>query len=257
MDDIAASEIMYSSTPAATPPAQRSADDIAASRLYGESPAKETPAKPIADPAARLFGGPDTQPVESETREPRTEAEQATALFGKPESPEVNLDIPADILAERQADKDRALFSPKETFREVLPDTMLDEDPAAENIPEHVRVAVVSEYREMAADLGMDMADVKTLRDLSGVFVDTPSEDQVIAWREEAVDHLNRTYGNQATQALRDAQAFIALDPRRVKMLELNNRGDHPKVIELFARLGRKARLAGKLKARTGKRPAA
>ncbi len=58
---------------------------------------------------------------------------------------------------------------------------------------------------------------------------------------------LNRTYGNQAAQALRDAQAFIAQDPRRVKMLEVNGRGDHPKVVALMAKLGRKARLAGKL----------
>lgn len=254
MDDAAIAEIMYGSTPSPAAPAQGSADDIA-SRLYGETPAKEAPTKFISDPAARLSSGPDTKPVvENEDREPSTEAEQAAALFGKPEAPKVDLDIPANILAERQVDEDRAMFSPQETFREVLPDTMWDEDPEAENIPEHVRVAVIGELRECVADLGMDTSDVKTLRDLGATSKEEPSEDQIIAWREEAVDHLNRTFGNQATQALRDAQAFIAQDPRRVKWLELNNRGDHPKVIEVFAKLGRKARLAGKLKAANGKR---
>lgn len=239
---------MYGPTPTAAAPAQRSSDDIAAERLFGTPPAKEAPTKPIADPAARMFGGPDTEPVvESEPREPSTEAEQAAALFGKPEAPKVDLDIPANIVAERQADKDRAMFSPKEAFREVLPDDMWAGDPDAENIPEHVRVAVIGEMREIVADMGMDTADVKTLRDLGATFKAEPSEDQIIAWREEAVDHLNRTYGNQATQVLRDAQAFVALDPRRVKWLELGQRGDHPKVIEVFAKLGRKARLAGKL----------
>lgn len=255
MDDATAAEIMYGSTSTPAAPAQRSADDIAASRLYGETPAKEAPTKHIVDPAARLFGGPDTEPVvESEPREPSTEAEQAEALFGKPEAPKVELDIPPAILAERQTDKDRAMFSPQQAFKEVLPDSLWDEDPEAENIPEHVRVAVIGELRECVADLGMDTSDVKTLRELGATFKEEPSEDQVIAWREEAVDHLNRTFGNQATQALRDAQAFIAQDSRRVKWLELNNRGDHPKVIEVFAKLGRKARLAGKLKAGNGKR---
>lgn len=255
MDDAAIAGIMYGSNPAPTAPALRTTDDIVAERLFGTPAAKEAPTKPIADPAARMFGGPDTEPVvDSGPREPSTEAEQAAALFGKPEAPKVDLDIPADILAERQADKDRAMFSPKETFREVLPGSMWDEDPDAENIPEHVRVAVIGEMREIVADMGMDTADVKTLRDLGATFKAEPSEEQIIAWREEAVDHLNRTYGNQATQALRDAQAFIAQDQRRGKWLELNNRGDHPKVIEVFAKLGRKARLAGKLKAGNGKR---
>lgn len=219
-----------------------------AERLYPLTPKPEAkPAEPVSDPAARLFGGPDTKPAENETREPRTEAEQAATLFGKQEAPKVEIDIPSDILEERKADKDRAMFSPQETFREVLPDNMWDSDPEAENIPEHVRVAVIGEMREIVADMGMDTADVKTLRDLGSTFKAEPNEDQVIAWREQAVDHLNRTYGNQATQVLRDAQAFIAQDPRRGKWLELNNRGDHPKVIEVFAKLGRKARLAGKL----------
>lgn len=248
MDELTAADRLFGSTPAPAAPAQRSADDIAAERLYGTPTAKEAPTKPIADPAARLFGGPDAKPTESEPREPRSEDEQAASLFGKPEAPEVAIDIPADILAERQADKERTMFSPQETFRETLPDTLWDSDPAAESLPEHARVAVIGEMREMAADLGMGADDVKTLRDLSGAFVDTPSEEQVLSWREQAVEHLNRTFGNQATQALRDAQAFVALDPRRVKMLEMNHRGDHPKVIEVFAKLGRKARLAGKLK---------
>lgn len=223
MDDAAIAEIMFGSSPA--PAAAQPTEDLA----------KEAPA------------GPDTEPAESETREPSTEAEQAAALFGKPEAPKVEIDIPPDILAERQADKDRAMFSPQETFREVLPDDLWAGDPDAENIPEHVRVAVIGEMREMVADMGMDTADVKTLRDLGTTFKAEPSEDQIITWREESVDHLNRTFGNQATQALRDAQAFIAQDPRRAKWLDQKHLGDHPKVVALMAKLGRKARLAGKL----------
>ncbi len=252
LDDATMAERLYG-TPKPTAP-QPPIDEAAAmaERLYGGSKPEVKPPELVNDPAARLFGGPDTEPVASEEREPRTEEEQAAALFGKPEAPEVKIDIPADILAERKADKERVLFSPQETFREAIPDTLLDGTPEAGNMPEPMRRAAVAEVREMVADMGMSADDVKTLRDLGSIFDVAPSQEQVIAWREESVDLLNRTYGNQATQALRDAQAFIAQDPRRVKMFEVNNRGDHPKVVEMCARLGRKARLAGKLK--NGKR---
>ena len=194
------------SKPATQSVTQTSADEIAERMFGATAPKPETPT--ANDPAARVFGGPAAEQAPEEARQPRTDAEMQAILYPKPEAPGVDLDIPDAILAERQADKDRAMFSPKETFREVLPDTMWDEDPEAENIPEHVRVAVIGEMREMAADLGMDTADVKTLRDLGATFKAEPSEDQIIAWREEAVDHLNRTFGNQATQALRDAQAL-------------------------------------------------
>lgn len=255
MDDATAAEIMFGSAPKPAAPAQPSSDDIAAERLFGTNPAKDAPTKPIADPAARLFGGPDTKPVASEEREPRTEEEQAASLFGEKESPKVELDIPADILAERKADKDRAMFSPQATFKDVIPDNMFDGAPEASDMPEPVRMAAIAEVREMVADMGMSTDEVQTLRELGRTLgTEQPSQDQVMEWREESVVFLNQTYGNQATQALRDAQAFIAQDPRRVKMLDHQNRGDHPKVIALFAKLGRKARIAGKLKAGNGKR---
>lgn len=252
MDEAQAADRLFGgSTPAPAAPAQRSADDIAAERLYGAPPAPAGTAPVVSDPAARMYGGPDTKPVASEAREPRTEEEQAASLFGEKEAPEVQLEIPAEILAERKADKERAMFSPQETFRESIPDSILD---GASDMPEPVRIAAMAEVREMVADMGMDTADVKTLRDLGSTFDTAPTNDQIIAWREASVDYLNRTYGNEATQALRDAQALVALDPRRMKMFELHGRGDHPKVVALMAKLGRKARLAGKLKAGNGKR---
>ncbi len=248
LDDATMAERLYGTPkPAATRPPADEATAMA-ERLYPSTPKPEAkPAAPVNDPAARLFGGPDTEPAQDEPHQPRTDDEQAAILFGKQEDPKVEIDIPADILAERKADKDRTMFSPQETFKDVLPDNMWDGDPDAKDIPEHVRVAVIGEMREMVADLGMSSADVKTLRDLGEAFKAEPSQEQVISWREASVDHLNRTYGKEAAQVLRDAQAFIAQDPRRAKWLELNNRGDHPKVVETFARLGRKARLTGKL----------
>lgn len=264
------------SQPASTAPSKARTNDELAGALYGspkQEPARHQSASIAPDrarttdelaeafynspPAPKPSLQPVMQPAPEKPSKVRTAEELAEALYGKPETetaiqdsaePELTLTIPDDVRALRAADEDRALNDPQEVYAEAIPDTFWDDQPEIEKIPESQRVAALAEVREMSADLGMTVGDVQELKDLRPVFQDIPSAEQVDEWREESIQLLNKTYGKQAKQALRDAQALIARDPRWVQSLEYNNRGDHPQVMALFARLGRQARLAGKLK---------
>lgn len=71
---------------------------------------------------------------------------------------------------------------------------------------------------------------------------------QVEAWREEVVTRLNAEFGHGAKQALRDARALIAKDPRWIQMIDRRDAGDHPETVIFFARLAKQARSSGRLK---------
>ena len=140
------------------------------------------------------------------------------------------------------------MYSPQGTYASVLPDDLWAGDETAEAIPELVQRAALAELREMAADVAMSNDDVRALQSIARQIPEAPSDADRIAWREQAVTRLNETYGNGAAQAVRDARAFIAQDPRRAKILDNKGLGDHPDTVLMVARLARQARMQGKLK---------
>lgn len=75
-----------------------------------------------------------------------------------------------------------------------------------------------------------------------------PSPEIVATWTEQAIQHLQTTYGVQgAGQALRDARAYVQ-HTGVADLLDAWGLGAHPKLVALAAAKGRALRLAGKLK---------
>lgn len=224
----------------------------AAERLYG-SPAPQvvTPEAAPASAASRLYGGPavePTPPAAPTTQQAPTAApvQPEQALYGEEMLPAI--EVPENIRAMREADGLRQLYSPQGTYASVLPDDLWAGDDAAKEVPEALQRAAIAELREMAADVGMSADDVRAFDAISRTVTEMPSEEERITWREQAVTRLNEAFGDGAAQALRDARAFIAQDPRRAQFLETNSLGDHPDVVMQVARLARQARAQGKLK---------
>lgn len=213
----------------------------------GSVPSKTNPAPPRpVDPAAVLYGGPDRPTAAPVERRDESDTERnerlADALFNEDDTPAPDLDIPDHIKEMRDADTGRKLYDPVKTFQVVIPDNAL----AELEIPPPLQKAVIHEWRHMAADLGMTSDDLLTFKDVVARF-EKPTPEMRANWHDEAVDALNREYGDGAKAALRDAMKLAQRDPRMAKMLD-EGMGDHPKIILQFARLARQARNAGRLK---------
>ena len=211
---------------------------------------------PSMAPAAApepLPAGPEIKQAEtpdSDTPKPSTEEDLADALYGQKDEPLPELEVPPAVKDLRKDDTARLFYSAEKQFANVLNErTLFAEESAAEQVAPELRGAVVKEVANMAADLGMSVGDINTLRTVAQVCDVTPPNDETrIQWREQAVQRLNETYGEGAAQAYRDAIKFAQRDPRWVKALNENGRGDHPDSVLLFAKLARQAKVAGRLK---------
>lgn len=246
-------------------------NDSFATALYGapssaESPAGTlidggtgTPPKPApvvpapANMASALYPGAiDGAPkaVEpTQARQPEHPIDkierQSEAIYSEAEP--ITLDVPDNIKALREADDLRAIYGAQGQFSQAMPDTILDEvDNAAALAPE-MRLAVVTEVREMATDLGMTVSDITNLKGLGNVF-EAPTNEQISGWQSQSIDGLKREYGDEWQKALEDANSLIKRDPRLKVLMNQNGRGNHPAVVSMFAKLGRQARVAGRLK---------
>ena len=242
MDEATAAEIMFGSSPAPAAPAQRSADDIAAERMYGTPPAPARTAK-VSDPAARMFGGPDTPPAQDEPHRPHTEKEMQAILYPEPEKPAPLAELPPEVQELRDF-PERRMFDAQSMLRDVVQD-LTDEQCEAEGIDPAVARQATAEVREVAADLDLGALDVRTLRTRVETLRSTPVE--TITQRESAVEALNREFGNGAYQAWLDARALVARDPRVGKMIETMGLGDDAETIVMLAKKARSQRAAGKL----------
>lgn len=234
--------------------ASRPSDAPAQSALQTQAQIAATfyDATPATSAAGQLYATPAEPPrvaqdTPSAPQAASTQEEREQARYSEGEEPPV-VEVPESIKAMREADGLRTLYSPQGSYASVLPDDMMAADEAVKDIPEPVQRAAISELREMAADLSMSHDDVRALQSIARQIPSKPTEAERITWREQAVTRLNETYGNGAAQAVRDARAFIAQDPRRAKLLDAKGLGDHPDTVLMVARLARQARIQGKLK---------
>lgn len=242
MNDATIAARLYGAPPPEPVASHPTPGDDAAERLFGASqqPQQATGAR---DPAARLFGGPDADPgpAEDEEREPLTDDEHMARLY--PEKPDpVELDtVPPEVKELRDA-QDRRTFSAQTTYRDAAPDA----DFEALGIDPEVGRKGMAEVRELFADLDLTPGDVRGLRERAEKLRDAPAD--AFAQREATVDALNREFGQGAKQALREARALVARDPRVAKMIETMGLGDDAATIVKLAHVARAQRLAGKLK---------
>lgn len=220
---------------------------IDAASLYPSmaQPAAATEAPPPQEAAAPAHYMQEIAAPEPVKLEASTPEEKAETLYAKPEA--VELQIPDNIAELRKGDDLRGMYPPEKQFADVINERAFVGD--SEEVGPSTQAALVKEVANIAADLGMSAADVRTMRTVGQVCNATPPSDETrIQWREQAVQRLNEAYGNDAAQAYRDAIKFAQRDPRMVKALNENGRGDHPDTVLLFAKLARQAKTAGKLK---------
>lgn len=261
MDDASLAAALYEKSATPQPQTSSASNASAASILYDAIPgrnlqtnnAAELPASSATinvaheDPQQSEVDLFQEDPQQAEQAAPAAEGDAGTAPDELNDTVEIL--IPDNIRAERAADPARSLYDQAAQFRETIDHSALFSNPAvAAQFEPEMQHAVVKELANMAADVGMNNSDVRTLRGVFGQVKETPSEETRLQWRELAVQRLNETYGMQAKQAMADAVQFVKADPRRVQMLGINGAGDHPDAVLLFARLARQARGQGKLK---------
>jgi hypothetical protein len=217
----------------------------AASILYGGPTAAAAPA-PAAAPAdgtataaERLYGGPtqaEATPVADNTAaEPATADTAPTAM--SPEAvaqatEQIASRIPADI-KELRSDPARKMYSAQVEFKSISDAAFVSKD-----IPAELAPAVAAELREVLADVGFKAQD---LPDLVHALERQPTTPQAIAdAHDRAVELLNAEFGQNAKQALRDARAYIAADPRRLQLFEAV--GNDPRTVLRVAQLAQAAK---------------
>lgn len=238
MDDAAAAEILFGNKPPSAPP-QPLVDEeaVRAERLYGASiPKPEAkPAAPTPSPA---------EPAQDEPHRTHTEAEMQAALYPNPEKPTPLAEVPPEVQELRDL-PERRLFDAQSMLRDAVPEWTAEQCEAEGVDPAAARHAAI-ELREMAADLDLGTLDVRTLRTRAETLRSTPVE--TITQREAAVDALNREFGSGAKQALRDARALVARDPRVARAVEAMGLGDDAETIVMLAKKARSQRASGKFK---------
>lgn len=259
MDDASLAAALYEKSATHQSQTSSATNASAASILYDAIPGRNLQTNIFAElPASSAkIDVAHEDPQQSEVdlfQEDPQQAEQPAADGDAGTAPDelngaVEILIPDNIRAERAADPARSLYDQAAQFRETIDHSVLFSNPAvAAQFEPEVQRAVVKELANMAADVGMNNSDVRTLRGVLGQVKEDPSEETRVQWREQAVQRLNETYGMQAKQAMADAVQFVKADPRRVQILGINGAGDHPDAVLLFARLARQARMQGKLK---------
>lgn len=247
LDDATIAERLYGTPKPTRPQASVDEVDVMAERLYPSTPKPAVkPAAPVNDPAARLFGGPDTKPVKDEPHRMHTDEEMQAILYPEPEKPAPLVEVPSDV-QELRGLPERRMFDAQSILRDAVPE-LTAEQCEAEGIDPAVARQGAIELREMAADLDLGVLDIRSLRTRAETLRSTPVE--TITQRAAAVDALNREFGTGAKQALRDARALVARDPRVARAVEAMGLGDDAETIVMLAKKARSQRVAGKLKTR-------
>lgn len=194
------------------------------------------PSMPSAAPAPAPAAAPIDQPAPQVAAMPAQAQESAPVEFQVREA--IDKWVPESIRAERAADVGRKMFPSATTELAAV----ISEADFADMRPEFAK-AVAGEVRAMARDMGLGVPDVQLLRGELDRAMQAPlTPEQRISNRETVVDALNRRYGTDAKQALRDARAFVAADPRRAQILQ--HVGDTPNVVLRIVELARAAKTA-------------
>lgn len=197
----------------------------------------------LAAIANRLYA--NTAPVQSEqqpvTTQQTSESQPAEARPAEAQAGGELAPVP-DAVRELRDDPLRRMFSPQGTFASV----QLEEAMRDVALPAELKTAAAIEFREIFADIGASPQDAHELVNAVSVF----SAEPVTAERDasnanDAIGLLNQHFGNDAANALKDAQQMIARDPRIVKMLDQSRLGNDPKTVLKIAQLARSAKLRG------------
>ena len=220
----------------------------AASILYGSPPAAPAAAPaPAQEPIAAIPPAPE--PIAATPPAPAPAAAPAPAPGHAPapvaDVPALTADaiiasVPADI-AKLRAEPSRRMYGTDAALVDALPDDVF------EGADPEVQAAIASEVRAIAGDVGLNAADLTSIREAVQVERATPmTEDQRVESREQIVNALNAKFGKGAHQAWLDVRKYVALDPRRAALLQ--EVGDHPATVLRLVDLAQAAKRAGRLR---------
>lgn len=206
-----------------------------AARLYGGgAPAPEASSMQAEEPAA-------TPLQDAAQANPSAEAEKAAS---EPPGGSTSSDMP-DAIRELRDDPLRRMFSPQGTYAGVQLEAAMDRV----TVDPEIKAAAAAEYREIFADMGASPQDAQEIVDAASRFGAepmTPERDASNA--NEAIGALNRAFGKDATNALKDAQLMVNRDPRLARVLDQSRLGNDPATVVKLATLARSARMRGELK---------
>lgn len=238
-------------------PTNRTMDDLASALYGGPAPSEHVGAGNMPrteDELGEALFGPngtmcaqqaaitptDTAQPASEPPRQRSQEELAEAMFPK-ETPLQLAQVPPEVQALRD-DPARRLYSAQTSLKAAIPDATA----AEEGFTLQQTNQAVAELREIAADLDLGAQDVATLKQRAGQLRTNPTE--AAAQQEATVQALNARFGEQATQALRDARLLLKRDPRAARMIESLGLGNDPATVMLIAERARNQIMAGRLK---------
>jgi hypothetical protein len=211
--------------------------------IQEKSPAVTAVPAPVSEPApidvAKLY-----------PHSPPADAEQETADRGPQERPALDVDkhLPDAVRTLREEDTPRKLYSPQQTYSGVIPDDMFEQyGTVPDGMPQEIQVAIIQEYREMAADTGLSNDDVRLLKDRTLALRDNPIPPE--RQQAEARLRLATEFGADGIEkALKDANALLNRDPRVRNLLHAWGLGDDPDTVVLVARAAARQRAQGRLK---------
>ena len=173
--------------------------------------------------------------------------EQAAAVMYPPPPPRPGDTPPNTQIAElRKADPAREIYRPEDQYGTAVRDLALATNPGGNAAELEAQQAALA---NVMADLGMGRDDVSQLASFARRNTDKPpTKDELAAHQRTAVRTLREQYGAGFDDALKDAKALAARDPRFAAYLDRTGLGNDPWVFSRMAELGRSARARGQLK---------
>lgn len=237
MDDAARAATLY---PSSAP----SPEPFPALAINGDpQPEAPEPAGATSPDATKLY--PDSPEAEP-SLPPKVQGDKR--LSAPPPPLDVEKHLPDDIKNLRSEDAERRLYSPQQTYSNVIPDDMFEQHGTVPvEISPEVQTAIIREYRELAADTGLSHDDVQLLKDRTMALHASPvSQEQQQA---EARQRLAAEFGPEGVaNALKAANALLNRDPRVRALLQGWGLGDDPDTVVLVARAAVRERTKGRLK---------
>lgn len=209
-------------------------DDMA-ERMFGES---------MGQSDSKSSSGNPAPPTPVKTTADKTMEQMAETMFGEKKVTLLPVELPPGIKELRESDTARRMYSPQKTYQAVLPDNMFDDFPDLDNVS---KLSAISEFREIAADIGLAVDEVSYLRQRATELRNTPIDS--VTQREDTVQALNAAFGQHAKQAWLDARALVKRDPAMVSIISSLGLGDDSRTILMLAHAAaRNQKISGRLK---------
>jgi hypothetical protein len=149
-----------------------------------------------------------------------------TELELAPAEVEYEIEVPEEVVSLRES-PERLLFSAQVEHAEAVKDADFA------SLPLEVQAMVTAEAREVLADLGLNRNEGLELR--SAINNHDPAIPTAQAW-DTMCELMNREFGVNSKEAFDRARALVQRDERVAQLLDIQGRGNNPKIVLQIAR---------------------